>query len=76
MFTATKDNFYEAQNFIQTKLSKLKLSDEEILLAQLMFEEVFFRFKHSIGLGNEDFAMRIKIRPWLSVAGWCQRLGG
>ncbi len=65
MFTATKNNFPAAQNFIETELSRLKLSDEEIFFAQLMFEENFLRLYHGIGSDDENFSVQIKIRRWL-----------
>ncbi len=64
MFTATKNNFADAQKFIENELSRLKLSDKEIFLAQLMFEENFLRFKHGIAPNDENFSMQIKIRRW------------
>lgn len=65
MFTATKNNFAAAQSFIAKELSRLKLSDEEIFFAQLMFEENFLRLYYGIGSNNQNFSVQIKIRRWL-----------
>ena len=58
--TISRENYSEKIKLLDQKLNEYKLSKNEIMMAELLFEETFLRFEKAAA-GNENFSVNITI---------------